>query len=131
MTNTNMGSGGAGVSESDKATAGYIILGAAGLLVFFALFAAVAGGFVWAVIDLALAGALGYFGYMKMREGDLQMPKIVSLIVGGIVILLGLLALGSAGAGGGLGFLIALIVLATGGGLIYAAMLVSPGRKLF
>ena len=29
------------------------------------------------------------------------------------------------------GLLIALVVLGTGGGLVYAAMLISPGKKLF
>jgi hypothetical protein len=131
MTNTNMQGGASTVSESDKTTAGYITSAAAGVLVFFALIAALLGGFVWAVIDLALAGAIGFFGYMKLREGNLQLAKNASLIVGGIVILLGLVSLSMATAGGGLGFLIALIVLGTGGGLIYAAMLLSPGRKLF
>jgi len=132
MANTNMEGGASSVSQSDKTMAGNIMLGAVGLLVLFGLIAAVMGGFIFALIYFALAGAAGYLGYMKMREGNLQVAKMSSLIVGAIVLLLGLLVLANlATAWGGLGFLLALLVLAAGAGLVYAAMLVSPGRKLF
>jgi hypothetical protein len=68
---------------------------------------------------------------MRTTAGDLNTAKMVTLICAGIILLLGLLALGNATAGGGLGFLIAIVVIGTGCGLIYAAMLISPGRKLF
>ncbi|MBI1211810.1 MAG: hypothetical protein GC190_10140 [Alphaproteobacteria bacterium] len=119
------------VSDSDKKLASQFILGAAIVMGVMGLIAVLLGGFVWAVVDWGVAGALGYFGYMKMSSGDLNTVKLVSLICAGIILLLGLLALTNATAGGGLGFLIAIVVIGAGCGLVYAAMLISPGRKLF
>ena len=120
-----------GVSDSDKKLATQIMLGGAIVMAVMGLLAVVLGGFVWGLIDFAIAGALGYFGYMRTTAGDLNTAKMVTLICAGIILLLGLLALGNATAGGGLGFLIAIVVIGTGCGLVYAAMLISPGRKLF
>ena len=119
------------VNDTDKKLATQLMLGGAIVMGVMGLLAFVLGGYVWGIIDFAIAGALGYLGYMRTVAGDLNVAKIATLICAAIILLLGLLALGSAGAGGGLGFLIALVVIATGCGLIYAAMLISPGRKLF
>ena len=119
------------VNDTDKKLATQLMLGGAIVMGVMGLLAFVLGGVVWGVIDFAIAGALGYFGYMRTVAGDLSVAKVTTLICAAIILLLGLLALGSATAGGGLGFLIALVVIATGCGLIYAAMLISPGRKLF
>jgi hypothetical protein len=84
---------------------------------------------IYVIIDGALAAGLWFYGVAKLRAGDLQTAKTVALVVGIIVGVLSLLALGRAASA--VDVLLALIGLATGGGLVYAAMLVSPGRKLF
>ena len=119
------------ISDADQKLASKLILGAAIAMGVMGLLAVLLGGFVWAVVDWAVAGALGYFAYMKLRNGDFTTVKLVNLISAGIMLLLGLLALANATAGGGLGFLAALVVLGAAAGLVYASMLISPGRKLF
>jgi len=119
------------VSDSDKKRAsqlmfaGAIVMGVLGLLGF------ALGAAAYGIIDFAIAGAIGYFGYARAKGGDFGVARMVTLICAAIIGLLGLLTLGSAGAAGGLGLLIALILLGTAGALVYAAILISPGRKLF
>jgi len=120
-----------GISEPDKKLASQLILGAAIAMGVMGLLAVLLGGFVWALVDWAVAAALGFFAYKKMGSGDFNTVKLVNLICAGVMFLLGLLALTNATAGGGLGFLAAIIVIGAGGGLVYASMLISPGRKLF
>ncbi len=119
------------IVDADKRLASKLILGAAITMGVMGLLAVLLGGFVWAVVDWAVAGALGYFAYMKMSSGDFKTVKLVNLICAGVMLLLGLLALTNATAGGGLGFLVAIVVIGAGAGLVYASMLISPGRKLF
>ena len=119
------------ISEANKKLATQLILTGAIVMAVMGLLALLFAGPVWAIIDLGIAGALGFFSYTRTQAGDFGAPKVVTLVCAGVILLLGLIALANAGAGGGLGFLIALIVLGTGAGLVYAAMLISPGRKLF
>jgi hypothetical protein len=84
-------------------------------------------GFVYLLIYGALAAALWFLGVTKVRTGDLQSSKMVALVAGVIMAVLGLIAL----TYGGLTSLLGLIGLGTAGALVYSAMLLSPGRKLF
>ena len=120
-----------GINDSDKKLASQLILGAAIAMGVMGVLAVLLGGFIWAVVDWAIAGALVFFAYRKIASGDFKTVKLVNLICAGVIFLLGLLALTNATAGGGLGFLAAIIVIGAGGCLGYASMLISPGRKLF
>lgn len=121
--NTEVGS----VSDADKRTAGYIMIVAACVRIPLALYALSLGGIAWTLVELALAGTISYLGYFKVHEGNLQVAKTTSLIVGGMILVDTFIF----AVGGFLGFLPGLFVFATGGALIYAAMLISPGHKLF
>ena len=119
------------ITDADKGLASKLILGAAIAMGVMGLLAVLLGGFVWAVVDWGVAGALGFFAYRKMSSGDFNTVKLVNLICAGVMLLLGLLALANATAGGGLGFLAAIVVIGAASALVYASMLISPGRKLF
>lgn len=117
----------AGIPDADRNMADQIIMIAAIVCGVFALLALVNGNIMGLVIDGALAAALWFLGLMKLRAGDLQTAKMVALGVGAVLVLLSLLVIG---AGYLLVILIGLVGFATGAALIYAAMLLSPGRKL-
>jgi hypothetical protein len=117
--------------DSDKKLASTLILAAAIVMGVMGLMAILLGGVAYAIIDFAIAAGLFLVARPKAAAGDHGTAKLVMLISAGIMALLGLMALTAAGAGGGLGLLVALAVLGAAGGLVYAAMLISPGKKLF
>jgi len=119
------------VGDADKKLALQLMLAAAIVMAVLGLLAFLMGGAVYGIIDFAIGAAIAFFARPKAVAGDHATAKMVSLICAAIMGLLGLLALSAAGAAGGLGLLVALIVLGATGGLVYAAMLISPGKKLF
>lgn len=117
----------ADIPDADRKMADQIILIATVVCGVFALLALLQGNIMGLVIDGALAAALWFLALMKLRAGDLQTAKMVALGVGAVLVLLSLLVIG---AGYALVILMGLIGFATGAALVYAAMLLSPGRKL-
>jgi hypothetical protein len=110
------------IPEADKKLADQIMMVAAiiaGLYALLSLFGGV--GFLGLVVFGAVAAALWFLGVVKIRTGDLQTAKMVAF---GATVLIVLFSFG-------VGSIFGLIGLATGAALIYAAMLLSPGRKLF
>jgi hypothetical protein len=117
--------------DSDKKLASTLILVASIVMVVIGVLAVLLGGLVYTIIDFAIAGALFFVARPKAAAGDHATAKLVMLICAAVMALLGLMALGAAGAGGRLGLLVAIAVLGSAGALVYAAMLISPGKKLF
>ena len=91
-----------------------------------AVIAAGGAGFLMLLIYGAIAAALWFMGVTRLRVGDIGAAKTIALITGIIFAVLGLIGLTS----GGFGAFLGLVGIATGGALVYAAMLLSPGRKL-
>jgi hypothetical protein len=109
------------IPEADKKLADQIMMVAAIVAGLYALLALFDGSLLGFVVFAAVAAALWFLGVIKIRAGDLQTAKMVAF--GGIVIIVLF--------GFGIGSIFGVIGLATGAALVYAAMLLSPGRKLF
>jgi hypothetical protein len=118
------------IPEADKKMAdqlmmiGTIVAGAFAIL---SILLGGGAGLVYLLIYGAIAAALWFLGVTKLRTGDLQSSKMVALVAGIILGVLGLIAL----TFGGLSSILGLVGLGTAGALVYSAMLLSPGRKLF
>jgi hypothetical protein len=118
------------IPEADKKMADQLMMIGTIVAGVFAVLSILLGGgagFVYLLIYGAIAAALWFLGVTKVRTGDLPAAKMVAMVAGIILAVLGLLAL----TYGGITSLLGLIGLGTAGALIYAAMLLSPGRKLF
>jgi hypothetical protein len=111
------------VPEADRKLADQIIMVATIVAGAFAVVAVTlsSAGFLSLVVFAALAAGLWFGGVAKIRAGDLKTAKMTALAT---VVFIGVF-------GFGLGSIFGLLALATCGALIYAAMLLSPGRKLF
>jgi hypothetical protein len=115
------------IPDADKKMADQLLMISAIVAGVFAVLFLVRLSLFYLIVFGGIAAAIWFLGVMKIREGELQAAKLVGLVGGVVFGLLGLLLVTS----GGFASIMGLVALGTAGALVYSAILLSPGRRLF